>query len=137
MKKRWILLTQAVLVIALVLAIGIATAQEKTDTDKAIKKDADTEKAVEKMSGKDLFKNYCKTCHGPESPHGEYTPMHLIQEQWERFFDEKYEETHGAVVDSLHGGQPVLKVINKKMLKKIRKFSVDGAADSEHPMTCG
>lgn len=137
MKRRWVLIVQAVFVMALVLAIGMATAQEAADSAKTTKQDADEEKAVKKMSGKDLFKNYCKTCHAPESPHDEYTPMHLIQEQWERFFDEKYEKTHGGVIDSLHGGQPVLDVINKKMLKKIRKFSVDGAADSEHPMTCG
>ena len=137
MKRQWILLSQAVFVIALVLAIGMATAQESADPVKTDKKDMDTDKAVEKMNGKELFKNYCKTCHGVDSPHGEYTPMHLIQEQWERFFDETYVETHEEVVDSLHGGQPVLKVIDKKMLKKIRKFSIDGAADSEHPMTCG
>ena len=129
--KRRSLIPILLAVLVLVLAVAVAGADDKKDEKK------DAQKEIEKMSGKDLYRNYCKTCHGPDSPHGEYTPMHLIQEQWDRFFDEKYVETHKDVVDSLHANQPVLELITDKMLKKIRKFSIEGAADSEHPMTCG
>jgi hypothetical protein len=124
-------------VVTLFFVMTVAMAQDEAKEPKS--KDTKTEKSklIEKMSGKDLYKDFCKTCHGPESPNGEYTPMHLIQEQWERFFDEKYVEMHTELPDSLRDGRPVLEVIDKKMLKKIRKFCIDGAADSEHPMTCG
>lgn len=91
---------------------------------------------LEKLSGKDLYKATCKPCHGPKSKAGEYKPLTLIQEQWDRFFDVKYLETHKAVMDSTRGAT-VTDWITPKMLEKIRKFAVDGAADSEHPMTCG
>jgi hypothetical protein len=87
--------------------------------------------------GQDLYRNYCKTCHEANSPHGEYTPMTLIQDQWKRFFKDKYEATHRDVVDEKHEGKRVLDVITPEMLEKIKKFAIDHAADSEHPMTCG
>jgi hypothetical protein len=90
-----------------------------------------------KMSGKELYKRNCKGCHLEDSPHGEYTPMSLIQEQWERFFDEQYVESHEAVVDSALGGGKVTELITPEMLERIREFCIEGAADSEHPMTCG
>jgi len=90
-----------------------------------------------KAKGMDLFKEYCKPCHLPDSPNGEYTPMTLIIEQWERFFEEKWEETHGEVLDPNHGDQPVTEVISQEDLKAIAKFAEDHAADSEQPMTCG
>ena len=65
------------------------------------------------------------------------TPMTLIQDQWDRFFDEKYEGTHGEVAYPEHDNKPVTEVISDDDLKAIRKFSIKGAADSEHPMTCG
>jgi hypothetical protein len=117
------------IVILLVLLVAVAVADDKEKKDKP--------KDVKKMNGKELYRNFCKSCHEPESPHGEYTPMTLIQEQWDRFFDEKYVETHKDLADSLHGDKPVTEVIDKDMLKKIRKFCIEGAADSEHPMTCG
>lgn len=89
------------------------------------------------IPGRDLFRDYCKTCHAAGSPHGEYTPMTLIGEQWNRFFDRKYVRTHEGVIDSAHGGKPVTEVITPVMLEQIRKFAVDHAADSESPMTCG
>ncbi len=93
---------------------------------------------VKKMSGKDLYKNHCKVCHAKDSEFDEYTPMTLIQEQWETFFDEEFEDTHKTVSDStFYGGKNVVDVITDEMLKKMRKFCVDHAADSEHPMTCG
>lgn len=92
---------------------------------------------MEKLSGKDLYKAACKRCHGKDAKAGEYTPMTLIQEQWERFFDEKFVPTHKAVADSLHDGRPVPEWITPRMIEKLRKFTIEGAADSEHPMTCG
>jgi Spy/CpxP family protein refolding chaperone len=93
--------------------------------------------AAKKPKGSDLFKEFCKPCHGPDSPNGEYTPMTLIQDQWERFFDDKYEGSHSAVMDPAHDNQPVTEVITKDDLELIREFAIDHAADSEHPMTCG
>jgi hypothetical protein len=87
--------------------------------------------------GRALFKEYCKPCHVANSPNGEVTPMTLIQDQWERFFKEKLVPSHKDLVDLNHGGKKVLDVITPEMLKKIRKFAIDHAADSEHPMTCG
>ena len=62
--------------------------------------------------------------------------MTLIQDQWERFFDEKYADTHGTLTLTGHDGN-VTDVITPAMLKAIEKFAVDHAADSENPMTCG
>lgn len=93
--------------------------------------------AAKKPSGKDLYREYCKPCHLADSPNGEYTPMTLIQDQWNRFFDEKYVPAHKDVVDPNHDGAKVLDEITPEMLKQIRDFAVDHAADSEHPMTCG
>ena len=90
-----------------------------------------------KLNGKELYRNNCKGCHGENSPAGEYTPMFLIQEQWERFFAEEYVPAHKAVVDTLNGNKPVTEIITDDMLKKIHEFCIEGAADSEHPMTCG
>lgn len=131
MRYRWM---QVCLVLAVVLLI-VAMSAVMADEQKTEKKTKSEE--FEKMSGKELYKNFCKNCHLPESPNGEYTPMTLIQEQWERFYEEKYVKAHTAVADSLHGGEKVLELINEKMLKKIKKFTIEGAADSEHPMTCG
>lgn len=94
--------------------------------------------AAEKtVPGQDLYRDYCKPCHQANSPNGEYTPMTLIQDQWKRFFKDKYEAKHRDVIDTKHGGKKVLEVITPEMLEKIKKFAVDHAADSEHPMTCG
>lgn len=108
-----------VLVAGLVGVTGLALAKDSTP------------------DGRALYREYCKPCHKADSPNGEYTPMTLIQEQWERFFKEKYVPAHKSVADPDHGGKPVTEVITPEMLKKIRKFAVDHAADSEHPMTCG
>ena len=88
-------------------------------------------------SGKDLYKEYCKSCHGPDSEHGEYMPLTLIQDQWKRFFDDDFIETHQDVTDPNHDNKPVTEAISEEDLEKIRKFAIDGAADSENPMTCG
>ena len=88
-------------------------------------------------SGKVLYRTYCKPCHGPDSPHGQYAPLSLIQDQWDRFFDKKLVETHEGVQAPGDSGEKLLEVLDDEMLKKIRKFAVDHAADSESPMTCG
>jgi len=93
--------------------------------------------AGKKASGQDLYKEHCKPCHMEDSENGEYTPMTLIQDQWDRFFDEKYVPAHSSVIDENHGGKPVTEVIDAEQLELIKNFAVDHAADSEHPMTCG
>jgi cytochrome c5 len=110
----------------------LALAEEKPTAQ-----DTAAQAEIAKLSGKDLYKRNCKACHLADSPNGEYTPMTYIQEQWERFFDEQYVETHEAMVDSAFGGRKVIELITPEMLQKIRRFCIDGAADSEHPMTCG
>lgn len=93
--------------------------------------------AEETVPGKDLYRDYCKSCHAAGSPHGEYTPLTLIQSQWKRFFDRKFERSHKKVMDADHGGKPVTEVITPEMIEQIRTFAIEHAADSESPMTCG
>jgi mono/diheme cytochrome c family protein len=93
--------------------------------------------AGEKATGKDLFKAHCRTCHGPKGPAKEVTPMTLIQEQWERFFKDKFASTHAAAMDPARGGKPVPETIPAEDLEKIKQFAIDHAADSEQPSTCG
>ncbi len=89
------------------------------------------------LDGQELYKEYCKGCHASGSPNGEYTPLDLIQDQWTRFFDRKYERTHKDVLDASHGNRPVIEVIGPEELQAIRDFAVEHASDSENPMTCG
>lgn len=84
-----------------------------------------------------LYREHCRHCHDDGSPHGEYTPMSLIQAQWERFFDRKFERAHRKVIDDKFGGQPVTEAISPEDLEKIREFAIDHAADTDQPMTCG
>jgi Cytochrome c len=93
-------------------------------------------RAAKEPTGQEVYKEHCKSCHGPDAKAGEYAPLTLTQEQWERFFDKKFQPSHKNVVDEKHGGK-VPDVITPEMLKKIRKFAVDHAADSESPATCG
>jgi len=87
--------------------------------------------------GQRLFREHCRHCHDNGSPNGKYTPMTLIQAQWERFFDRKYERKHRKVMDDQFGGVPVTEAISPEVLEKIRAFAVDHAADTDQPMTCG
>jgi len=87
--------------------------------------------------GQRLFREHCRHCHDKGSPNGKYTPMTLIQAQWERFFDRKYERKHRKVVDDKFGGVPVTEAISPEVLEKIRTFAIDHAADTDQPMTCG
>lgn len=86
---------------------------------------------------KRLYRDHCRVCHETGSEHGKYTPVSYIQIQWERFFDKKYKRKHKKVLDEHHGGQPVMDVIDSETLEKIRKFTIDHAADTDQPMTCG
>ncbi len=93
--------------------------------------------AKKKAKGQDLYKEFCKPCHEADSPNGEYTPMTLIQDQWKRFFEEDYEATHGEALVPSHDNKPVTEVITEEDFEKIKKWTIDHAADSEQPMTCG
>jgi hypothetical protein len=93
--------------------------------------------AAKKPKGVDLYKEYCKPCHLADSANGEYTPMTLIQAQWERFFDDRYVPSHTSVLDPNHDDKPVTEVISEEDLELIKEFAIDHAADSEQPMTCG
>ncbi len=99
--------------------------------------DNEKKEEVKELSGKDLYKNNCKVCHLEDSEAGEYTPMSLISEQWEEFFDELWIETHGEVACPKDETKTVTDMWDAGMLKAVRKFCVDHAADSEQPMTCG
>jgi hypothetical protein len=94
-------------------------------------------KEIKKMDGKELFKTQCKVCHTEDSKAGEYTPMSLIMDQWDEFFDESFAETHKEVPSLDDKETMVPDMFDKDMIKKLRKFCVDHAADSEQPMTCG
>ncbi len=137
-----------------ILVAGVAMAG-----DKAPAKDKDETTNVAKMSGKDLYKSRCKVCHLADSDAGEYTPMSLIMDQWDDFFENEFVKTHQNIACSMgmsddkatctwekvsgegsccpKGAEMVPSMFDKKMLKKIKKFCVDHAADSEQPMTCG
>ncbi len=111
----------ALMILATMVGAALAEDEQVTEAPKEIKK----------MDGKELFQTQCKVCHTEDSKAGEYTPMSLIMDQWDEFFDETFTETHKEV--------PALENKDKKedMIKKLRKFCVDHAADSEQPMTCG
>ena len=84
-----------------------------------------------------LYREHCRHCHDDGAEAGEYTPMSLIQAQWERFFDRKYERKHRKVIDAKYGDLPVTEAISAEDLEKIREFAIDHAADTDQPMTCG
>ncbi|MCX7895122.1 MAG: cytochrome c [Thermoanaerobaculum sp.] len=120
MKKRTTLQRiGSTLVPLLALVVGLAWAGEKSP------------------DGKTLFREYCKPCHGPDSAHGEVTPMTLIQEQWERFFRDQLVPSHGQAMDPKGSGKKLLEVLTPELLKKLKQFTMEHAADSEQPMTCG
>jgi len=58
-------------------------------------------------------------------------------DQWDEFYDETFAETHKEVACPKDKDKKVTDMIDKDMIKKLRKFCVDHAADSEQPMTCG
>ena len=112
------------LILLALLATAALAAEPMADQDKP-------------LDGKELFKTSCKVCHGPKAEAGEYTPMTLIQEQWEEFFDGTCAEVHAKVPAIGDAEKTVNEVLDARTLEAIRKFCVDHAADSEQPMTCG
>lgn len=86
--------------------------------------------------GKALYKQNCRVCHDKGSPNGEYSPMSLIQDQWDTFFKGKLAVSHKEI--TLPGSDKKLfEMLTPEQIKAIRKFCVDHAADSEQPQTCG
>jgi mono/diheme cytochrome c family protein len=119
--------------LALLLIVAVAAMVATT----AFAGDKPDAKKAKQLDPKKLFRENCKICHGEDSPAGEYSPMFLIQDQWKQFFDEDYVETHKDVPWSESDTTKVVDKITPEELKAIRDFCIDGAADSEHPMTCG
>ena len=118
--------------LALMILTGLAaTAMAEDEVAKEVKKE------TKKMDGKELYIAFCKSCHTEDSDAGEYTPMSLIMDQWDEFYDETFAETHKEVACPKDKDKKVTDMIDKDMIKKLRKFCVDHAADSEQPMTCG
>jgi hypothetical protein len=97
----------------------------------------DDEKTLDQMDGKELYRAECRPCHTEDSDNGEYTPMTLIADQWEEFFDDYYVESHSELKSVTDDSKTLTEVLDEEMLKKIIEFCVDHAADSEQPMTCG
>lgn len=93
--------------------------------------------AKKKIKGQDIYKEFCKPCHLADSENGEYTPMTLIMDQWETFFEEDWIETHKDVTDPNHDNKPVTEVLTEDEFEALAKWTIDHAADSEQPMTCG
>ena len=91
--------------------------------------------------GKEIYKANCKVCHVKDSKNGEYTPMSLTAEQWTRFFDKKYDGDHKGLSYPKQkdgaAGKKLDEVLTPEVLKQLKKFCEEHAADSERPMTCG
>lgn len=86
--------------------------------------------------GKTLFRNNCKVCHDKGSKNGTYTPMTLTQEQWRRFFNTKFPQSH-KTLSHPQGGKKLMETLTPEQIKSIQRFAIDHAADSEQPATCG
>jgi mono/diheme cytochrome c family protein len=86
--------------------------------------------------GKALYKQNCRVCHDKGSPNGEFSPMSLIGDQWDTFFNTKLAPSHKDVVVP-NTGKKLFEILTPEEIKTIHKFCVDHAADSEQPQTCG
>ncbi|MCS7181997.1 MAG: hypothetical protein NZ869_02665 [Thermoanaerobaculum sp.] len=119
MKKRttWQRIVPTVVPL-LALVVGVAWAGEKSP------------------DGKTLFRQYCKPCHGPDSAHGEVTPMTLIGAVGAIF-----QGPIGPLPRPSHGSQgnpkKLLKFLTPELLQKLKQLTMEQAADGEQPMPCG
>ncbi len=131
---------KVLLVLMILTGLAVTAMAEDKPEPKAEKIDSEVEIKeidVKKMDGKALFIAHCKVCHMEDADAGEYTPISLIMDQWDEFYDETFAETHKEVACPKDKDKKVTDMITKDMIKKLRKFCVDHAADSEQPMTCG
>lgn len=86
--------------------------------------------------GKALYRQNCKVCHDKGSSHGVFTPMTLTQDQWRKFYSTKLIPAHkNAIVPP--SGKKLLEFLTPDQIKAIQRFTIDHAADSEQPATCG
>ena len=84
--------------------------------------------------GKAYFKKNCRVCHDGKTANApNLEPAELIIEQWQRAFSE--EEDVGECVPRVKEKTGV--ELTEQDLKDIEAYLVEGAADSERPMTCG
>jgi mono/diheme cytochrome c family protein len=119
-EPMWIKRLTALFVVALVclLAATAVSAGSKTNPRK----------------GKAYFKKNCRVCHdGNTADAPNLEPAELIIEQWERAFTE---------ADDVAECVPRVKEktgveLTEQDLADIQTYLVEGAADSERPMTCG
>jgi mono/diheme cytochrome c family protein len=88
------------------------------------------------LDGKTLYRTNCKVCHDKGSPHKQYTPMTLTQDQWRKFYSTKLIPSHKSVVEP-KSGKKLLELLSPDQIKSIQRFCIDHAADSEQPATCG
>ena len=91
---------------------------------------------AQSANGKELYRNNCKVCHDKGSPHGQYSPMTLTQDQWRSFFKMKLIPAHKSAVHPKTGGK-LLEQLTPDQIKAIQRFAIDHAANSEQPATCG
>jgi len=84
--------------------------------------------------GKAYFKKNCRVCHdGKTEDAPPLEPAELIIEQWERAFDDD-----DAVAECVPRVKEKTGVeLTEQDLIDIETYLVNGAADSERPMTCG
>ena len=84
--------------------------------------------------GKAYFKKNCRVCHdGKTEDAPMLQPSELITDQWERAFAK--EDKVGECVPRVKEKTGV--ELTDQDLLDIKQYLIDGAADSERPMTCG
>jgi len=84
--------------------------------------------------GKAYFKKNCRVCHdGNTADAPNLEPAELIIEQWQRAFEDQDD-----VAECIPRVQEKTGVeLSEQDLADIQAYLVEGAADSERPMTCG